>query len=66
MVVLPSKDFIDIVKLIKKTITKRDHKRVDFDRHTNSVNKLKGKTDKSINDEKSLVKVNYYYCCCYY
>ncbi|GBB93569.1 hypothetical protein RclHR1_00220003 [Rhizophagus clarus] len=56
LVVLPSKDFIDVVKLIKKTITKRDHKKVDFDRYTNSVKKLKDKKDKSLNDEKSLIK----------
>ena len=59
LVVLPSKDFIDIIKLIKKTITKRDHKKVDFDRYTNSVKKLEGKKDKSLNDEKALRKVFY-------
>ncbi|PKY18916.1 BAR-domain-containing protein [Rhizophagus irregularis] len=56
MVVLPSKDFIDVVKLIKKTIAKRDHKKVDFDRYTNNVKKLQDKKDKSANDEKSLIK----------
>jgi len=56
LVVLPSKDFIDIVKMIKKTITKRDHKKVDFDRYTSSVNKLQGKKERSANDEKSLIK----------
>lgn len=60
MVVLPSKDFIDVVKLIKKTIAKRDHKKVDFDRYTNNVKKLQDKKDKSANDEKSLIKVNFY------
>lgn len=57
---MPSKDFIDIVKLIKKTVSKRDHKKVDFDRYTNSVKKLQDKKDKSANDEKSLIKVNFY------
>ncbi|RIA95020.1 hypothetical protein C1645_758614 [Glomus cerebriforme] len=56
IVVLPSKDFIDIVKLIKKTITKREHKKVDFDRYTTTVKKLQGKKDRSSNDEKSLIK----------
>jgi len=56
-VVLPSKDFIDIIKMIKKTITKREHKKVDFDRFTASVKKLRGKNDKSLSDEKALHKV---------
>lgn len=56
MVVLPSKEFIDIIKMIKKIISKREHKKVDFDRYTVSVKKLQDKKDKSLSEAKSLVK----------
>ncbi|CAI2177929.1 1405_t:CDS:2 [Funneliformis geosporum] len=56
MVVSPSKDFMDIIKMIKKTIIKREHKKVDFDRYTTSVRKLQEKKDRSLSEGKSLVK----------
>jgi amphiphysin len=83
-VVLPAKDLTEIVKKIRKTITKRDHKvsrtehgqreacspadmissvcvcvrqLVDYDRHNNSLNKLRDKKEKSLSDEKNLFKV---------
>jgi len=45
------------MKLIRKNITKRDHKLIDFDRHNNSLTKLRDKKEKTLNDEKNLLKV---------
>ncbi len=57
LVVLPLMNFMDIVKMIKKTITKREHKKVDFDRYTVNVKNLQDKKEKSLSDAKSLLKV---------
>ncbi|KAK9895970.1 BAR-domain-containing protein [Cystobasidium minutum MCA 4210] len=56
-VVAPAKEFQEYVKKIRKTITKREHKLVDFDRHNNSYTKLREKKEKSLSDEKNLFKV---------
>lgn len=56
-IVAPSKELVDICKKIRKTCVKRDHKLVDYDRHNNSLNKLREKKEKSLSDEKNLFKV---------
>ena len=56
-IVQPSKDLNEICKKIRKTCTKRDHKLIDYDRHNNSLNKLREKKEKSLSDEKNLFKV---------
>ncbi|KAI5453390.1 BAR adaptor protein Hob1 [Naganishia albida] len=56
-VIAPSIELQDICKRIRKTITKRDHKLIDYDRHNNSLNKLREKKEKSLSDEKNLFKV---------
>jgi len=56
-IVQPCKELTDICKKIRKTCTKRDHKLVDYDRHNNSLNKLREKKEKSLSDEKNLFKV---------
>lgn len=56
-IVLPSKELHDICKKIRKTIVKREHKLMDYDRHNNSLNKLRAKKEKSLSDEKNLFKV---------
>ncbi|THG94135.1 hypothetical protein EW026_g7274 [Hermanssonia centrifuga] len=56
-VVGPVKELQGIMKLIRKSITKRDHKLVDFDRFNNSLTKLRDKKEKSLNDEKNLFKL---------
>lgn len=58
-IVQPSKELVDICKKIRKTIVKREHKLVDYDRHNNSLNKLREKKEKSLSDEKNLFKVSY-------
>ncbi|TFK30664.1 BAR-domain-containing protein [Coprinopsis marcescibilis] len=56
-VLAPVKEFQTIVKTVRKTITKRDHKLTDYDRHNNSLQKLRDKKDKSLSDEKNLFKL---------
>lgn len=55
-VTAPLKEYSDLLKKIRKTVTKREHKLTDFDRHNNSYNKLKDKKEKSLSDEKNLFK----------
>ncbi|ODN82003.1 hypothetical protein L202_02330 [Cryptococcus amylolentus CBS 6039] len=56
-IVNPCKELVEICKKIRKTIVKREHKLVDYDRHNNSLNKLREKKEKSLSDEKNLFKV---------
>ncbi|KAF7310468.1 Bar adaptor protein [Mycena chlorophos] len=56
-VVGPMKDLQQVMKTIRKTITKRDHKLVDYDRFNNSLTKLRDKKEKSLSDEKNLFKL---------
>ncbi|PPQ95640.1 hypothetical protein CVT26_008669 [Gymnopilus dilepis] len=53
----PAKELQSVMKTIRKTITKRDHKLVDYDRFNNSLTKLRDKKDKSLSDEKNLFKL---------
>ncbi|KAG9100826.1 hypothetical protein FS749_012545 [Ceratobasidium sp. UAMH 11750] len=56
-IVGPVKELQTIMKGIRKAITKRDHKLVDYDRHNNSLTKLREKKEKTLNDEKNLFKL---------
>ncbi|TFK76658.1 BAR-domain-containing protein [Pluteus cervinus] len=56
-IVGPTKEFQGVLKLIRKTITKRDHKLTDYDRFNNSLTKLRDKKEKSLSDEKNLFKL---------
>lgn len=53
----PAKELQVLMKQIRKNITKRDHKLVDFDRHNNALTKLRDKKEKTLNDEKNLFKL---------
>ncbi|KAF8060955.1 hypothetical protein FPV67DRAFT_1512275 [Lyophyllum atratum] len=53
----PLKEFQSTMKLIRKTITKREHKLTDYDRFNNSLTKLRDKKEKSLSDEKNLFKL---------
>lgn len=55
-VVKPADELSEIIKGVRKTTTKRDHKQVDYDRHKNALKKLQDKKDKSLKDEKALYK----------
>jgi len=56
-IIAPIKEFQTVLKLIRKSITKREHKLVDFDRFNNSLSKLREKKEKTLNDEKNLFKL---------
>jgi len=56
-VVGPIKELQQIMKMIRKSITKRDHKLTDYDRFNNSLTKLRDKKEKSLSDEKNLFKL---------
>ncbi|KAI0045758.1 BAR-domain-containing protein [Auriscalpium vulgare] len=56
-VVGPIKELQVVMKAIRKMITKRDHKLVDYDRFNNSLTKLREKKEKSLSDEKNLFKL---------
>lgn len=56
-ILTPIQELLTILKSIRKNITKRDHKLVDFDRHNNAYSKLKDKKEKSLKDEQNLFKV---------
>ncbi|KAI0035267.1 hypothetical protein K488DRAFT_76734 [Vararia minispora EC-137] len=56
-VVGPTKELQTQLKVIRKFITKRDHKLVDYDRYNNSLTKLREKKEKSLKDEQNLFKL---------
>ncbi|KAI9263357.1 hypothetical protein BDA99DRAFT_510023 [Phascolomyces articulosus] len=56
-VVRPMIELRDIMKTINKTMIKRNHKMIDYDRHRSSLNKLKAKEERSFNEEKQIFKV---------
>ena len=55
-VVKPADELIQIIKVVRKTAVKRDHKQVDYDRHRATLKALQDKKDKSLKDEKALYK----------
>ncbi|KAJ3410154.1 hypothetical protein HDV05_004034 [Chytridiales sp. JEL 0842] len=54
--VSPTADLVSLLANVKKHISKRGHKLIDFDRHRESVRKLKEKADRTVSDEKALGK----------
>ncbi|KAI8147369.1 hypothetical protein BJV82DRAFT_642847 [Fennellomyces sp. T-0311] len=56
-VVRPMIELRDIMKIIGKTMVKRNHKMIDYDRHRAALNKLKAKEERSFNEEKQIFKV---------
>lgn len=52
-IIRPIDDLIEVIRLIRKTAIKRDHKQLDYDRHRATLKKLQEK-EKSIKDEKAL------------
>ncbi|TIA89041.1 hypothetical protein E3P99_02292 [Wallemia hederae] len=56
-VMTPAKEFKELLQRVRKTIVKRNHKLLDFDRFNNSLSKLREKKDKSMSDEKNLFKL---------
>ncbi|KAF9157039.1 hypothetical protein BG015_007565 [Linnemannia schmuckeri] len=56
-VVRPLQEMQNNMKLIRKTITKREHKLVDYDRYRLSLKKLKDKKERTLSDEKQIYKL---------
>lgn len=56
-VVAPLTEMQGMMKAIHKTIVKREHKLVDYDRHRISLKKLQDKKDRSLSDEKQIFKL---------
>ncbi|KAK5661275.1 hypothetical protein OQA88_11169 [Cercophora sp. LCS_1] len=55
-VIRPANELLDVIKVIRKTAVKRDHKKLDYDRHRTTLKKLQDKKDKTAKDEKAMWK----------
>lgn len=55
-VIRPATELLDIIKVIRKTASKRDHKQLDYDRHRATLKKLQDKKERSAKDEKAMWK----------
>jgi amphiphysin len=55
-VIKPADELLEIIKVVRKTAGKRDHKQLDYDRHRVALKKLQDKKDKTLKDEKALYK----------
>ncbi|KAI1189425.1 BAR domain-containing protein [Nemania serpens] len=55
-IIRPSDELLDVLKTIRKTAVKRDHKQLDYDRHRTTLKKLQEKKDRSAKDEKATWK----------
>lgn len=55
-VISPAEQLLEVIKVIRKVSVKRDHKKLDYDRHRATLKKLQDKKDKSLKDEKALYK----------
>jgi amphiphysin len=52
----PAAELMDVIKAIRKTAVKRDHKQLDYDRHRATLKKLQEKKEKTAKDEKAMWK----------
>ncbi|KAK4241651.1 hypothetical protein C8A03DRAFT_41005 [Achaetomium macrosporum] len=55
-VIRPANELLDVIKVIRKTAIKREHKKLDYDRHRATLKKLQEKKDKTAKDEKAMWK----------
>lgn len=55
-VINPANELLDVLKVVKKTVVKREHKKLDYDRHNATLKKLRDKKEKSAKDEKAMWK----------
>lgn len=55
-IIRPANELLDVIKVIRKTVVKREHKKLDYDRHRAAFKKLQDKKDRSAKDEKALWK----------
>ncbi|QKX56953.1 uncharacterized protein TRUGW13939_04061 [Talaromyces rugulosus] len=55
-IISPANQLLDVIKVVRKVTVKREHKKLDYDRHRATLKKLEEKKDKSLKDEKALYK----------
>lgn len=55
-VIAPADQLLEVVKVIRKVVIKRQHKQLDYDRHRTALKKLQDKKEKTLKDEKALFK----------
>ncbi|KAJ4212228.1 BAR adaptor protein Hob1 [Fusarium solani] len=55
-VIRPANELLDVIKVIRKTAVKREHKRLDYDRHRATLKKLQDKKERTAKDEKAMWK----------
>ena len=55
-VIRPADELMEVIKAIRKTATKRQHKQLDYDRHKATLKKLQDKKEKTLKDEKAMYK----------
>lgn len=55
-VIRPANELLDVVKIIRKQVLKREHKKLDYDRHRANLKKLQDKKDRTAKDEKAMWK----------
>jgi amphiphysin len=55
-VIAPADELLSIIKIVRKSTVKRQHKQLDYDRHNANYQKIKDKKDKSLKDEKAMYK----------
>lgn len=55
-VIRPADELLAIVKVIRKSVLKRQHKQLDYDRHRATLKKLQDKKDRNMKDEKAMYK----------
>ncbi|KAI8982010.1 hypothetical protein BDF20DRAFT_864514 [Mycotypha africana] len=56
-IVRPLLELTEIIKTVQKTMTKRNHKLIDYDRHRLALQKLQNKQERSFSEEKQIFKV---------
>jgi amphiphysin len=55
-VIRPADELLEVIKVIRKSVTKRQHKQLDYDRHRANLKKYQDKKDKNLKDEKAMYK----------
>ncbi|KAJ3104089.1 hypothetical protein HDU97_009538 [Phlyctochytrium planicorne] len=58
--VMPTAELMQLIERVKRFIIKRGHKLLDYDRHKDSVKKLKEKQDRTATDERTIGKYEGY------
>lgn len=55
-VIGPADELMGVIKVVQKSMHKRQHKQLDYDRHRANLKKIQDKKDKTLKDEKALYK----------